>query len=216
MATVRRSTKKLSPTYRWEKALLAEGCIGVAGIDEVGRGPLAGPVLAGVAILPENPRGRWTRLVRDSKQLSATQRETALEHLQRAGAVLRVGACSSQEIDEIGILNATKLAMKRAVDSLILKPEHLLLDAIKLPSIDIPQTSIIKGDAKCLSIAAASIVAKVTRDDLMHQMDVLYPGYGFSKHKGYGTRAHMESLNRLGPCPIHRFSFAPVRAASIR
>lgn len=216
MSPARRTTKRLSPTYRLEKALLVDGCVGVAGVDEVGRGPLAGPVLAGVAILPENPRGSWTRLVRDSKQLSAKQREAALEGLQQAGAVLRVGECSSQEIDEIGILNATKLAMKRAIDSLLIQPQHLLLDAIKLPSVDIPQTSIIKGDAKCLSIAAASIVAKVTRDGMMEQMDVKYPGYGFSSHKGYGTKFHMESLNRLGPCPIHRFSFAPVRAASIR
>ncbi len=216
MSPARRSTRRLSPTYRWEKALLAEGCTAVAGLDEVGRGPLAGPVVAGVAVLPEYPRGRWTRLVRDSKQLSAKQRRIALEHLQEAGAILRIGVCSSEEIDEIGILNATKLAMMRAVDLLMFRPQHLLLDAIELPSLDIPQTSIIKGDATCLSIAAASIVAKVTRDAMMEQMDAQYPGYGFARHKGYGTRVHIESLNRLGPCPIHRYSFAPVRVASLR
>ena len=106
--------------------------------------------------------------------------------------------------------------MVRAVESLMFRPQHLLLDAIEIQSLDIPQTSIIKGDAKCLSIAAASIVAKVTRDAMMEQMDAQYPGYGFARHKGYGTRVHIESLNRLGPCPIHRYSFAPVRVASLR
>ena len=151
------------------------------------------------------------KTVRDSKQLSAIQRQSALANLQNAGAILRVGICSSDEIDEIGILVATKLAMKRAIDSLMIPPDYLLLDAIDLPDVSVPQRPIIRGDSICLSISAASIVAKVTRDAIMQRADEIFPGYGFAKHKGYGTRQHMECLSRLGPCPIHRFSFAPVR-----
>lgn len=183
----------------------------VAGLDEVGRGPLAGPVVAGVALLPTRLRGKNAALIRDSKQLSPAQREKALIYLQSRGVVMQVGACSSREIDEIGIVPATRLAMKRALDSLTITPQFLLLDALSLPDVPIPQKSIIRGDALCLSIAAASIVAKVFRDRLMVEQDDAYPDYGFARHKGYGTREHLESLRRLGPCPIHRFSFAPVR-----
>ncbi len=186
----------------------------VAGIDEVGRGPLAGPVVAGVAILPSKLRGSWVSLVRDSKQLSKTQREKALFHLQETALALEVGICSSQEIDEIGIVEATRLAMSRAINSLALSPQYLILDAITLPKVSIPQKPIIRGDALCLSIAAASIVAKVYRDRLMEQQDEAFPGYGFARNKGYGTREHMTKLKQLGPCSIHRYTFAPVREAA--
>ena len=186
----------------------------VAGVDEVGRGPLAGPVMAGVAILPSNLKGSWVSLVRDSKQLTKPQREKALFHLQDVALGLEVGICSSQEVDVLGIVEATKLAMSRAINSLVIKPQFLLLDAITLQKVDLPQKSIIRGDALCLSIAAASIVAKVTRDRLMEQMDEAFPDYGFVRNKGYGTREHMTKLKQLGPCPIHRFSFAPVREAA--
>ena len=207
-------SSKAIPTFLEEKALINGGYTVVAGVDEVGRGPLAGPVMAGVAILPSNPKGSWVKLVRDSKQLTKAQREKALFHLQDVALGLEVGICSSQEVDALGIVEATKLAMSRAIDSLAVKPDFLLLDAITLQKVDLPQKSIIRGDALCLSIAAASIVAKVTRDRLMEQMDQEFPEYGFARNKGYGTREHMTKLKQMGPCPIHRYSFAPVREAA--
>jgi ribonuclease HII len=206
---------KLTPTYQEEAHLLSQGFSLVAGLDEVGRGPLAGPVMAGVALLPQNPRGRWVRLIRDSKQLTPAQRETALSYLQDVAVALEVGASSPQEIDALGIVQATRLAMSRAISSLSLLPQYLLLDAIKLPDVQIPQKSIIYGDALCLSIAAASIAAKVARDRLMEGEDEAFPGYGFGRHKGYGTREHISNLKRLGPCEIHRYSFAPVRNMAV-
>jgi ribonuclease HII len=211
MATRSQSRPNAFPTYHEEKVLLNEGYSLIAGLDEVGRGPLAGPVVAGLAILPHNPKGRWLRLIRDSKQLSSAARENALAHLQDAGTILRTGICSSEEVDAIGIAPATRLAMCRALDDLLDAPQYLLLDAFPLPDVPIPQKPIIKGDEKCLSIAAASIVAKVTRDSIMAQEEVSHPGYGFSRHKGYGTREHLQNIERLGPCPIHRFTFAPIK-----
>lgn len=190
---------------------MSQGYSLVAGLDEAGRGPLAGPVLAGVAILPPNPKGEWTGLVRDSKQMSPAQRETAFQHLQAVCVALEVGICEPQEIDAIGIVPATRLAMKRALDSLALLPQYLLLDAITLPRVPVAQKAIIRGDASCLSIAAASIAAKVTRDRIMRDADLAYPGYGFARHKGYGTREHLDNIERLGPCPIHRYSFSPIK-----
>ncbi|MDA0770519.1 MAG: ribonuclease HII [SAR202 cluster bacterium Casp-Chloro-G4] len=211
---VRRSPiplKKNSPTYKEEASLLGQGYSLIAGLDEVGRGPLAGPVVAGVAILAPNPRGKWLGLIRDSKQLSAAQREVALDHLREHALALEVGVCSSTEVDSIGIAPATRLAMSRALDALHLNPQFLLLDAFPLPEVALPQKAIVGGDSLCYSIAAASIVAKVTRDRMMTQADEVYPGYGFARHKGYGTRAHFDSLKSLGPCKIHRFSFAPIK-----
>jgi ribonuclease HII len=184
----------------------------VAGLDEVGRGTLAGPVAAAAVILPHNPQGYWVGLVRDSKQMTPAQREEALAYLQAVSQGMEVGYASSTEIDEIGIVGATRLAMKRAVDGLALRPQFLLVDALSLPEVPIPQRAIVHGDATCLSIAAASIVAKVTRDRLMEREDAAYPGYGFAQHKGYGTSMHLNSLRRLGPSPIHRYSFGPVKA----
>ena len=193
-----------------EKSLRAEGYSLVAGLDEVGRGPLAGPVVAGVAVLPDRLRGRWVKLVRDSKQMTAAQRDYVLPYLRDVALALEVGFSSPEEIDDLGIVAATRLAMQRALDSVALLPQFLLLDAILLPQVAIPQKAIIRGDALCISISAASIVAKVTRDNLMKSEDAVYPGYGFAQHKGYGTPGHMRSLERLGPCAIHRRSFAPI------
>ena len=208
---MKRRSKPQAPTYDEERFFLAQGYSLVGGMDEVGRGPLAGPVVAGLAILPSDPKGEWVSLIRDSKQLTALQREEAAAELYKSALALEVGVCSSVEVDALGIVGATQLAMRRALRSAALLPQYLLLDAFPLPDVDIPQKAIIKGDAKCLSIAAASIVAKVARDRLMCLEEEAHPGYGFARHKGYGTREHMRNLQLLGPCPIHRRSFAPVR-----
>jgi ribonuclease HII len=205
-----RRRRAAAPTYREEASLLAQGCSLVAGLDEVGRGPLAGPVVAGVVILRPDPKGSWVRLIRDSKQMTPAQRSYVLPYLQKEALGIETGASSPQEIDEIGIVGATRLAMRRALDALALSPQFLLLDAFPLPGVGIPQKPIVHGDALCLSIAAASIVAKVTRDRLMVQQDTLYPSYGFARHKGYGTQEHLRRLRAIGPCAIHRYSFAPV------
>ena len=200
-----------APSYQEEAALLSQGYSLVAGLDEAGRGPLAGPVVAGVAVLPPNLKGQWVRLVRDSKQLTPAQREYVLPYLKDAARALEVGMSSAQEVDDLGIVSATHLAMKRALNSLALMPQYLLLDAFPLPGVGIPQKAIVHGDALCLSIAAASVVAKVTRDRIMEGHDDIYPSYGFARHKGYATREHLRNLRVHGPCPMHRYSFAPVR-----
>jgi ribonuclease HII len=211
-----KSTKKSRstrprPNYSEESALLGQGYSLIAGLDEAGRGPLAGPVVAGVIILPRSLTGAWVQDIRDSKVMSRRQREEAYLHLEEKALGFQSGAASALEIDELGIVTATRLAMTRALNSLALMPQFLLLDAFPLPGVDIPQSAIIKGDATCLSIAAASVVAKVTRDRMMVELDAQFPGYGFAKHKGYGTGDHMRSLEELGPCPIHRYSFAPIK-----
>ncbi len=200
-----------APTYDEEARLLSEGYSFVAGLDEAGRGPLAGPVAAGVAVLPPNPTGHWVGLVRDSKQLTPAQREDALSHMREAALTLEVGTASSDEIDEIGIVGATRLAMRRALDRLSFQADFLLLDAFPLPGEYTPQKAIVRGDSLCLSIAAASIAAKVHRDQIMREADETYPGYGFASNKGYSTPEHIRNLARLGPCAIHRYSYAPVR-----
>ena len=203
------------PDATHEHRLNDNGCRFVAGIDEVGRGPLAGPVMASAVIMPEQIPETWFGLIRDSKQMSAGQREFAYEQIHRNARAVGIGSCAPSEIDSIGIVPATRLAMTRALDDLDVTPDHLLIDAISLTDVDLPQTSIIRGDAISISIAAASIVAKVTRDRLMAEsFAARYPGYGFASNKGYGTAEHMEALGKLGPCPIHRHSFAPVRAAA--
>ena len=211
MPTLGRRSLRTAPSYVEEATLIEAGYSLIAGIDEVGRGPLAGPVVASVVVLPPNPKGSWVRLVHDSKQITAAQREYVLPYLQDAALALEVGASSPQEVDELGIVAATRLAMVRAIGSLSLHPQFLLVDAMSLPDLQIPQKAIVHGDALCLSIAAASIAAKVARDDIMRSEDVAYPGYGFARHKGYGTKEHLRNLDRLGPCTIHRRSFAPVR-----
>ena len=207
----RRRVRKPVANRKEETALLGLGYTYVAGIDEVGRGPLAGPVMAGVVVFPPGLRGRWLRSVRDSKVLTAKQREDVLPRIREAAIVAEVGSSSAAEVDEIGIVPATRLAIQRALNSIPLLPQYLLLDALDLPAVKIPQKSIIGGDAKCVSIAAASIVAKVERDRLMAEADEQYPGYAFASNKGYGTAQHLRELRERGPCEIHRFTFAPVR-----
>lgn len=193
-----------------ESALIALGYSYVAGIDEVGRGPLAGPVVAGLVVFPPGIKGRWLRSVRDSKLLSKKEREDVLPRIREASLAAATGMSSAQEIEEIGIVPATRLAVSRALGSMALLPQYLLVDALALPDIDIPQKSIVHGDARCLSIAAASIVAKVERDRLMIEADERYPGYSFASNKGYASAEHLRALERLGPCAIHRLSFAPI------
>ena len=196
--------EKLSEMKSYEKDLWAKGCKYVAGVDEVGRGPLAGPVVTAAVILPENFNVLG---VDDSKKLSPKKREELYELIIENAIAVSIGRKEPEIIDEINILQATKEAMKEAILGLGVRPDHVLIDAVKLDDLGIPQTSIIKGDAKSVSIAAASIIAKVTRDREMIEMDSVYPGYAFASNKGYGTKAHYEGLKKLGPCPIHRKTF---------
>ncbi len=201
------------PDWRFEKGILSQGYRRVAGVDEVGRGPLAGPVVAAAVVLPLSLRGSWTRLIRDSKQLTPSQRETVHARLRGAALAIGVGAASSAEIDSVGIVTATRRAMARAVESIDPAPDHLIIDAMALPAVAVAQISVIKADTLSRSVAAASIVAKVTRDRLMSEIfETRYPGYGFASHKGYFTRVHVAAIERLGPCPTHRRSFEPVRS----
>lgn len=176
----------------------------ICGIDEAGRGPLAGPVVAGAVILP---KGKRILYVNDSKKLSEKKREMLYDVILNEAVSVGVGIVSPERIDEINILNATYEAIREAINNLTVKPDILLNDAVTIPGVDIEQVPIIKGDAKSLSIASASIIAKVTRDRLMYHYDELYPEYGFAKHKGYGTKLHTDVLKEIGPCPIHRKTF---------
>lgn len=194
-------------------ALLSQGYFLVAGLDEAGRGCLAGPVVAAAVMLPLGDVACASRLegVRDSKQLTRAARESLYDTIMQYALAVGVGIGSVELIDERNILQATKCAMRAAIEQLSIPPHALLLDALFLPDVSLPQRSIIKGDARCLSIAAASIIAKVTRDRLMVQLDKQYPAYGFARHKGYGTEAHLAALREHGASPVHRQSFAPVR-----
>jgi len=176
----------------------------VCGIDEAGRGPLAGPVVAGAVILP---RACEILFLNDSKKLSEKRREALFEEIQEKASAFAVGVVGADRIDEINILQATYEAMRLAISELGAVPEVLLNDAVTIPGITLSQVPIVKGDAKSVSIAAASIMAKVTRDHMMEEYDKLFPEYGFAKHKGYGTAAHISALKEFGPCPIHRRSF---------
>lgn len=176
----------------------------VCGIDEAGRGPLCGPVVAAAVILPDEYNILY---INDSKKLSETKREEVYKEIDKYAVAYGVGIVSPERIDEINILQATYEAMRTAIHKLSVTPDILLNDAVTIPMVDIKQVPIIKGDAKSQSIAAASIVAKVTRDHLMEEYDKLYPEYGFAKHKGYGTAAHIKAIKEYGPCPIHRRTF---------
>ena len=176
----------------------------ICGIDEAGRGPLAGPVVAGAVILPKDCSILY---LNDSKQVSASRREELFEEIQEKAIASAVGIVSPQRIDEINILQATYEAMHQAVDGLKVTPDLLLVDAVTIPAMPMKQVGIIKGDAKSVSIAAASILAKVTRDRMMVEYDALYPEYGFASHKGYGSKMHIEAIREYGPCPIHRRTF---------
>ncbi len=176
----------------------------ICGIDEAGRGPLAGPVAAGAVILPADHDLLY---LNDSKKVSPKRRDILFDQIKEEALAWAVVMVEPERIDEINILRATYEAMRRAVAMLDPKPTILINDAVTIPALDIPQVPIVKGDAQCISIAAASILAKVTRDRYMVEMDEKYPGYGFAKHKGYGTKQHIEAIRELGPCPIHRKSF---------
>lgn len=179
-------------------------CNAICGIDEAGRGPLAGPVVAGAVILP---RDCEILFLNDSKKLSEKRREELFAEIKEKAVAWSVGIVGPDVIDEINILQATYEAMRKAIAGLSVHPDLLLNDAVTIPNVEINQVPIIKGDAKSVSIAAASILAKVTRDHMMVEYDSLFPEYGFAKHKGYGTAAHISALKEIGPCPIHRRSF---------
>jgi ribonuclease HII len=200
-----------SPTFIEEEKLWQQGFKLIAGIDEVGRGPLAGPVVAAAVILSPENNSSWLTQIRDSKKLSAKKREFLSACIQEEAIAFSIGMVSHEQIDYLNILGATRLAMRTAMEQLTTTPDALLIDAVKLPEIAIHQKSIIRGDSISRSIAAASIVAKVYRDALMAKYANLYPGYGFARNMGYGTKEHLESLREIGCCPIHRISFAPVR-----
>ncbi len=204
----------LPPNLDRENELKAQGYELIAGIDEAGRGALAGPVVAGAVILPCSSYPSWFKLVRDSKEISPKKREFFFHLIQREALAVGIGVVPPRVIDAINILKATQMAMEQAVEKLPKQPHFLLIDRLALPRCHIAQKGITKGDKLCLSIACASIVAKVTRDHIMEELDKIYPGYGFAKHKGYGTQQHISSLRQLGPLPVHRLSFAPVRDAS--
>ena len=203
----------IRPTFKEERALLAQGFAIVAGVDEVGSGCLAGPVFAAAVIVPIDS---GIGLIRDSKMLSPSQRERLAERLKNECAAWSVAQASVEEIDRINIRQAGALAMLRAIESLSLTPQFVLIDAFKIPGLRIPSKSIIRGDLHVKSIAAASVIAKVARDAHMEALDVVHPGYGFAIHKGYATRRHQEALQKFGPSPIHRRSYAPVIAAARR
>lgn len=184
------------------------GCQWIAGVDEAGRGPLAGPVVAAAVILPETFEHP---VLNDSKQLSASAREKIYEEItQRPDVVWSFAVCSPEEVDRLNILRATHAAMRAALQGLARRPEHVLVDGLPVRDLGYPQTALVGGDGQSFSIAAASIIAKVRRDRLMMEFDSQFPGYGFARHKGYGTPEHLAKLAEHGPCPIHRRSFAPV------
>ncbi len=197
-----------SPDLSLESCLWQAGLRHIGGIDEAGRGALAGPVSAAVVVLPTGaPMEDQLKGVRDSKQMTARQRQMWAERIRQQAADCAVGFASAQEIDLLGILPATRLAAQRAVDALTVCPDHLMLDCLFLPDNPLPQTSLIKGDQRSLSIAAASVLAKTARDELMRQLDEQFPGYGLTAHKGYGTLRHRRAIQNLGPTVIHRCSF---------
>jgi ribonuclease HII len=201
----------LKPTFAEEKLLEAQGYQLIAGIDEVGRGALAGPVVAAAVILPRRIKISWLSRVNDSKLLRPVLRETLSCSINEAAISIGIGTVTHDVIDTEGIIKATRLAMKLAIDQLSPPPQSLLIDYMRLPEVSLPQKAVTNGDSLCFSIACASIIAKVARDHLMVELDKTYPGYGLAQHKGYGTNGHMACLQRLGPSPIHRQSFRPVR-----
>ncbi len=201
------------PHLEYERVFLAQGYRLIAGLDEAGRGALAGPVVAAAVVLPlEDTRLRaMLRGVRDSKLCTPAEREALYGAIVQAATTAAPGIVGVDEIDRMGIGAATRLAMRRALEDLIPKPEALLIDWVRLPDVNLPQQCFAKGDQLSLSVAAASIIAKVTRDRLMVDLDADYSGYGFAQHKGYGTPEHQSAITRLGPCKIHRLSFNPIR-----
>ena len=201
-AKLEKERARIEAMKAYEKEYESHGWI--CGIDEVGRGPLCGPVVASAVILPKDCQILY---LNDSKKLSEKKREELYDVIMEQAVAVGVGMASPQRIDEINILQATYEAMRQAISSLKVKPAVLLNDAVTIPEVEIPQIPIIKGDAKSVSIAAASIIAKVTRDRMMVEYDRIYPGYDLASNKGYGTKVHMEALKTVGPCEIHRRTF---------
>lgn len=200
--------ERLEQMLVYEKQLYTQGLELIAGVDEVGRGPLAGPVVAAAVILPKNCKIKG---LNDSKKISKKKHEKIYQAVLEQAISIGIGIKDNRVIDQVNIYEATKLAMLDAIQALDPQPQHLLIDAMKL-EVPISQTSIIKGDANSLSIAAASIVAKVTRDRMMSELDQTYPGYDFSQNAGYGTKLHLEGLEKFGVSPIHRQSFEPIKS----
>lgn len=200
------------PDLEHEARLWASGVVRLAGVDEAGRGAWAGPVVAAAVILPQDDPQLLARLagVRDSKLMTARQRELWAGCILDVALAAGVGTVTPEEVDEIGLIAATRRAMRQAILALGPAPDHLLIDHLPLTGVAIPQTPLTHGDAISLSIAAASVIAKVSRDRLMAELELAWPGYGFAVHKGYGTRFHRAALSRLGPSPVHRRTYAPV------
>ncbi|MFC2066632.1 ribonuclease HII [Chloroflexota bacterium] len=201
----------LVPSFTEEKLLAGQGYQLIAGVDEVGRGALAGPVVAAAVILPPKVSARWVDQVRDSKQLNPATRELLFPYIMEVSISTGIGRVEHDVVDTCGIVSATRLAMKSAIEQLSPSPHYLLIDYMLLSEVHLPQKGITNGDALCFSIACASIIAKVARDRLMIELDSIYPGYRLAKHKGYATEEHLACLHSLGPCPIHRRSFRPLK-----
>lgn len=201
---IRREEERLETINIFENEGYNKGYLYIGGIDEAGRGPLAGPVVASVVVFKKDTKIEG---VNDSKKLSEAKRDELFEVIKREALDYGIGIVNNEEIDEFNILNATYMAMKKAINCLKQAPDYLLVDAATIPGIDIAQNPIVKGDSKSISIAAASILAKVTRDSIMYQYDRIYPEYGFKSHKGYGTKEHYEAIEKHGITPIHRKSF---------
>jgi len=198
-------------SFAEEKIFEAQGYQRIAGIDEAGRGALAGPVVAAAVIMPCHANAPWFAQVNDSKLLNPLERELLYHNIQETAPAIGIGIISHQEIDAQSIVTATRLAMKQAVEQISPPPESLLIDYLHLPEVPLPQKGLTNGDRLCFSIACASIIAKVTRDRLMVELDEIYPGYGLAQNKGYGTPEHLACLDKLGASAIHRQSFRPVR-----
>ncbi|UCD10304.1 MAG: ribonuclease HII [Dehalococcoidales bacterium] len=199
------------PSFDEEKILEARGYRNIAGVDEAGRGALAGPVVAAAVILPLHKDLPFITQVRDSKKLTPLKRESLFHDIHESALAIGIGVSNLDTIDSLGIVAATRLAMKSAVEQLFPPADYMLVDYLSLPEVNLPQKGITRGDDFSYSIACASIIAKVSRDKLMAKLDLEYSGYGLASHKGYGTRMHVENLQRLGPCAVHRKTFSPVR-----
>jgi len=212
MRTRKTYTIPKKPTLEYEKQLWGAGFRIVAGLDEAGRGAWAGPVYAAAVVLPTDTRMvNLLNGVRDSKRMTPLQRNRWRGCIQSASISWTIGSATHEEIDKLGIVPATCLAMRRAIDEMMYKPTYLLVDYIEISNCACPQISLTKGDCRSLSIAAASVLAKTARDAYMVELDQRFPGYGFARHKGYGTRQHRTALAEIGPCPVHRYSFRPIK-----
>ena len=201
--------KKELPTFRYEQELWGKSINNVAGIDEAGRGPLAGPVVAAAVVF--DPQTEMINGINDSKKLTAKKREGLYDVIIETARAVGIGIVKPEDIDRLNILQATHKAMRQAIGRLRLKVDHILVDGRGLPDKIVPQTAIIGGDQVCYSISAASIIAKVYRDRIMHEYENVFPGYDFAKHKGYGTKIHLDAIRKLKPCPIHRMTFKGVK-----